>query len=56
MNVVHANQDSAAKWLMERRDLAERRETMGMIVNVALLIFISWTILLGIINLFHGVH
>jgi hypothetical protein len=56
MNVVHANQDSAAKWLMERRDLAERRETMGMIVNVALLVFISWTILLGIINLFHGVH
>jgi hypothetical protein len=56
MNVVHANQDSAAKWLMERRDLAERRETMGMIVNVALLAFISWTILLGIINLFHVVH
>ena len=51
MNVVHANQDAAAKWLMERRDLAERRETMGMIVNVALLIFISWTMLLGIINL-----
>jgi hypothetical protein len=41
---------------MERRDLAERRETMGMIVNVALLVFISWTILLGIINLFHVVH
>ena len=56
MNVVHANQDSAAKWLMERRDLAERRETMGMIVNVALLVFISWTLLLGIINLFHVVH
>jgi hypothetical protein len=56
MNVVHANQDSAAKWLMERRDLAERRETMGMIVNVALLVFVSWTILLGVINLFHVVH
>jgi hypothetical protein len=30
--------------------LAERRETMGMIVNVALLVFISWTILLEIID------
>jgi hypothetical protein len=40
----------------ERRDLAERRETMGMIVNVALLVFISWTLLLGIINLFHVVR
>jgi hypothetical protein len=56
MNVVHANQDAAAKWLMERRDLAERRETVGMIVNVALLVFISWTMLLGIISLFRGVH
>jgi hypothetical protein len=41
----------------ERRELAERHETMGMIVNVALLVFISWTLLLGIINLnlFHMV-
>jgi hypothetical protein len=56
MNVVHANQDAAAKWLMERRDLAERRETTAMITNVALLVFIAWTILLGVINLFRGVH
>jgi hypothetical protein len=56
MNVVHANQDAAAKWLMERRDLAERRETIGMIMNAALLVFIAWTILLGVINLFRGVH
>ena len=34
----------------ERGDLAERRETMGMIVTVALLVFISWTILLEIID------
>jgi hypothetical protein len=56
MNVVHANQDAAAKWLIERRDLAERRETMSMIVNVVLMVIIRWTILLGIINLFHGFH
>jgi hypothetical protein len=56
MSVVHANQDTAAKWLMERRDLAERRETIGMIMNAALLVFIAWTILLGVINLFRGVH
>jgi hypothetical protein len=56
MSVVHANQDAAAKWLMERRDLAERRETIGMIMNAALLVFIAWTILLGVINLFRGVH
>jgi hypothetical protein len=43
---------SQLKWLMERRDLVERRVTMGMVMNVA----ISWTILLGIINLFHMVH
>jgi hypothetical protein len=29
---------------------------MGMIVNVALLVFISWAILLGIIDLFHVVR
>jgi hypothetical protein len=56
MSVVHANQDAAAKWLLERRDLAERRETIGMIMNAAVLVFIAWTILLGIINLFRGVH
>jgi hypothetical protein len=50
------SQDAAAKWLMERRDLAERRETIGMIMNAALLVFIAWTILLGVINLFRGVH
>jgi hypothetical protein len=41
MNVVHANQDAAAKWLIERRDLAERRETMSMIVNVVLMVHYS---------------
>jgi hypothetical protein len=56
MSVVHANQDAAAKWLTERRDSAERRETIGMIMNAALLVFIAWTILLGVINLFRGVH
>jgi hypothetical protein len=56
MSVVHANQDAAAKWLMERRDLAERRETIGMIMNAALLVFIAWTILLGVINLFRAAH
>jgi hypothetical protein len=41
---------------MERRDLAERREKIGMIMNAALLGFIAWTILLGVINLFRGIH
>jgi hypothetical protein len=41
---------------MERRDLAERRETIGMITNAALLVFVAWTILLGVINLFRGFH
>jgi hypothetical protein len=56
MKVVHTHQDAAAKWLMEKRDLAERRETIGIIVNVALLVFIFLSVLLGIINLFRGVH
>jgi hypothetical protein len=33
MNVVHANQDAAARWLFERRDLAERRETIALIAE-----------------------
>jgi hypothetical protein len=56
MSVVHANQDAAASWLLERRDLAERRETIGMIINAALLVFIALSILLGVINLFRGLH
>jgi hypothetical protein len=56
MSVVHANQDAAARWLLERRDLAERRETIGMIINAALLVFIALSILLGVINLFRGLH
>jgi hypothetical protein len=34
MNVVHAHQDAAAQWLRERRDLAERRETIALILNM----------------------
>jgi hypothetical protein len=34
MSVVHANQDAAARWLLERRDLAERRESIGLIVLI----------------------
>jgi hypothetical protein len=56
MSVVHANQDAAARWLLERRDLAERRETIGMIINAALLVFIALSILLGVINMFRGLH
>jgi hypothetical protein len=56
MSAVHANQDAAARWLLERRDLVERRETIGMIMNAALLVFIASSILLGIINLFLGLH
>src|SRR5215475_13940865 len=41
MSVVHANQDAAARWLLERRHLAERREAIGMIIKVALLVFIA---------------
>jgi hypothetical protein len=47
MSVVHANQDAAARWLLERRDLAERRETIGMIMNAALLAFIALEHLVG---------
>jgi hypothetical protein len=44
MSVVHANQDAAARWLLERRDLVERRETIGIIMNAALLVFIASSI------------
>jgi hypothetical protein len=56
MNVVHAHQDAAAQWLRERRDLAERRETIALILNVALLVFISLTVFLGVVDLFRGAH
>ena len=56
MKVVHTHQDAAAQWLREKRDLAERRETIGMVVNIALLFFIFWSVVLGIINLFRGAH
>jgi hypothetical protein len=56
MKVVHTHQDAAAQWLREKRDLAERRETVGSVVNIALLVFIFWSTVLGIINLFRGVH
>ena len=47
--VVHTHQDAAAQWLRERRDLAERRESIGLVVNIALLVFIFWSMVLGII-------
>src|SRR5271169_2022763 len=50
MSVVHANQDAAGRWLLERR------ETIGMITNASLLVFIVLGILLGAINLLRGVH
>jgi hypothetical protein len=50
ISVVHANQDAAAKWLLERRDLAERRATIGMIMNAALLAFIALSIFLSVIS------
>jgi hypothetical protein len=56
MSVVHAHQDTAAQWLRERRDLAERRETIALILNAALLVFISLTVFLGVVNLFRGAH
>jgi hypothetical protein len=54
--VVHTHQDAAAQWLREKRDLAERRETIGIVMSIALLVFIFWGVTLGIINLFRGVH
>jgi hypothetical protein len=50
------HQDAAAHWLREKRDLAERRATTGIAVNIALLVFIFWSVVLGIINLFRGAH
>jgi hypothetical protein len=56
MEVVHTHQDAAAQWLREQRDLAERRETIGIVVNIALLVFFFWSMVLGIINLFRAIH
>jgi hypothetical protein len=38
MKVVHTHQDAAAHW-----DLAERRETICTLVNIALLFFFFWS-------------
>jgi hypothetical protein len=46
MSVVHANQDAAARWLLERRDLAERRETIGLIISATLLVFMASSLLM----------
>jgi hypothetical protein len=56
MKVVHTHQDAAAQWLREKRDLAERRESIGILVNIALLVFFFWSMVLGIINLFQAIH
>jgi hypothetical protein len=40
MMVVFQNQDAAHKWLMERHDVAERRETLNFFVEVAILGFV----------------
>jgi hypothetical protein len=56
MKVVHTHQDAAAQWLREKRDVAERRESIAMIVNIALLVFFFWSMVLGIINLFRTIH
>ena len=40
MKVVHAHQDEAAQWLTERRDLAERRNTINTSLNIAILVFV----------------
>jgi hypothetical protein len=53
MRVVHAHQDAAAQWLTERRDLAERRESITMILNVALLVFVVCGTLLILLRGFH---
>jgi hypothetical protein len=53
MRVVHAHQDAAAQWLTERRDLAERRESITMILNVALLAFVVCGTLLILLRGFH---
>ena len=46
MNVIYEHQDEAARWLIERRDLAERRETLTMLVRAAFLVFLLVTVLL----------
>jgi hypothetical protein len=46
MNVIYEHQDEAAQWLIERRDLAERRETLTMLVRAAFLVFLLVTVLL----------
>jgi hypothetical protein len=53
MRVVHAHQDAAAQWLTERRDLAERRESITMILNIALLAFVVCGTLLILLRGFH---
>ena len=46
MNVIYEHQDEAAQWLIERRDLAERREALTMLVRTAFLLFLLVTVLL----------
>ena len=40
MNVVYHHQAEAAAWLTERRDLAERRETINTLLRIAFLAFL----------------
>jgi hypothetical protein len=51
MKVVHAHQDEAAQWLTERRDLAERRDTINTTLNVAILVFV---VIATVITLFRA--
>jgi hypothetical protein len=53
MKVVHAHQDAAAQWLTERRDLAERRDTINTTLNVAILTFVF---LATVLALFRAIH
>jgi hypothetical protein len=45
MNVIYEHQDEAAQWLTERRDLAERRDTLNAMVRAAFLGFLLLTLL-----------
>jgi hypothetical protein len=46
MNVIYEHQDEASQWLTERRDMAERRETLIMLVRAAFLVFLFATVLI----------
>jgi Protein of unknown function (DUF2924) len=45
MNVVYQHQAEAAAWLVERRDLAARRETINTMLRIAFLAFLVLTVL-----------